>query len=144
MGAGGKRPAGKGEALGGVGGAGGGSAKNEPFYLEFRGRTIHLTSAGTVQTGAAEDSRVYLSLQDFVSWTGVQPSTVEVATSGGRDEILTVMRPLQQMIPNADVQPVRQIVDGEARVLGKTRATLLAAAALIICPSPLCVDRKST
>lgn len=132
-------PAATGQALVGVRAQAVVSSKNEPFYLEFRGRTIHLTSAGTVQTGAAEDSRVYLSLEDFVSWTGVQPSTVEVATSGDRDEILTVMRQLQQMIPNADVHPVRQIVDGEARVLGKTRATLLAAAALIICTSALCV-----
>ncbi len=57
------------------------SPKNQPFDLSFQGHTIHLTSAGTLQTGAAEDSRVYLSLPDFVSWTGVQPSTIEVAAS---------------------------------------------------------------
>ncbi|HEV2689765.1 MAG TPA: FtsX-like permease family protein, partial [Bryobacteraceae bacterium] len=37
------------------------------------------------------------------------------------------------------VRPVRQIVEGEARVLGKTRATLLAAAILIILTAALCV-----
>ena len=34
---------------------------------------------------------------------------------------------------------MRQIVEGEARVLGKTRATLLAATALIILTAALCV-----
>jgi len=34
---------------------------------------------------------------------------------------------------------VRQIMEGEARVLGKTRATVLAAAVLIILTSALCV-----
>jgi putative ABC transport system permease protein len=115
------------------------SPKNQPFDLSFQGRTIQLTSAGTVRIGAAEDSRVYVSLEDFVSWTGVQPSTIEVAASGSPEEISDIMRQLEQAIPAADVRPVRQIMEGEARVLGKTRATLLAAAALIILTAALCV-----
>ncbi|MGA9738448.1 MAG: ABC transporter permease, partial [Candidatus Sulfotelmatobacter sp.] len=115
------------------------SPKNQPFDLEFQGHTIHVAPAGTVQTGAAEDSRVYLSLADFVSWTGVQPSTIEVAANGSPEEIAAIMNQLQRAIPVADVRPVRQIMEGEARVLGKTRATLLAAAALIILTAALCV-----
>jgi putative ABC transport system permease protein len=113
--------------------------KNLPFDLTFQGRTIHLTPAGTVQTGAAEDSRIYLSLPDFVAWTGVQPATIEVAASGSPEEVAGIMNQLAQALPTADVRPVRQIIEGEARVLGKTRATLLAAAALIILTSALCV-----
>ena len=115
------------------------SPRNQPFDLEFQGHTIRLTSAGTVQTGAAEDSRIYLSLPEFVSWTGVQPSTIEVAATGSPEEIAAIMDQLEQAIPAADVRPVRQIMEGEARVLGKTRATLLAAAALIILTAALCV-----
>jgi putative ABC transport system permease protein len=115
------------------------SPKNQPFDLTFQGHTIHLTSAGTVRTGAAEDSRVYVSLPDFVSWTGVQPSTIEVAASGSPEEISAIMQQLGQTVPSTDVRPVRQIIEGEARVLGKTRATLLAAAALIILTAALCV-----
>jgi putative ABC transport system permease protein len=115
------------------------SPKNQPFDLSFQGRIIHLTPTGTVQTGAAEDSRVYLSLSDFVAWTGVQPSTIEVAASGSAAEVAAIMNQLSQAIPAADVHPVRQIMEGEARVLGKTRATLLAAAVLIILTAALCV-----
>jgi putative ABC transport system permease protein len=115
------------------------SPRNQPFELSFQGRTIHLTSAGTVHTGAAEDSRVYLSLADFVSWTGVQPSTIEIAATGSPEEITGIMHQLELAIPAADARPVRQIMEGEARVLGKTRATLLAAAALIILTAALCV-----
>ena len=115
------------------------SPKNQPFDLTFQGRALHVTPAGTVQTGAAEDSRIYVSLAEFVSWTGVQPSTVEVAASGSSAEVVAVMNQLAQAIPAADVRPVRQIMEGEARVLGKTRATLLAAAALIILTAALCV-----
>jgi len=115
------------------------SPKNQPFDLTFQGRALHVTPAGTVQTGAAEDSRIYVSLAEFVSWTGVQPSTIEVAASGSSAEVVAVMNQLTQAIPAADVRPVRQIMEGEARVLGKTRATLLAAAALIILTAALCV-----
>ena len=115
------------------------SPKNQPFDLSFQGRTIHLTPTGTVQTGAAEDSRIYVSLADFVAWTGVQPATVEVAANGTPEEVTAIMGQLAQALPAAEVRPVRQIMEGEARVLGKTRATLLAAAALIILTATLCV-----
>ena len=113
--------------------------KHQPFDLSFQGRTIHLTPAGTVQTGAAEDSRIYLSLADFVAWTGVQPATIEVSANGSPEQVTAIMNQLTQAIPAADARPVRQIMEGEARVLGKTRATLLAAAALIILTAALCV-----
>jgi putative ABC transport system permease protein len=113
--------------------------KNQPFDLSFQGRILHVSPVGTVQTGAAEDSRIYIALSDFVNWTDVQPSTIEVAASGSPDEVNGIMNQLTHAIPTADVRPVRQIMEGEARVLGKTRATLLAAAALIILTAALCV-----
>jgi putative ABC transport system permease protein len=113
--------------------------KHQPFDLSFRARTLRVVAAGTVQTGAAEDSRIYISLADFVEWTGVEPSTIEVAASGSPEEVAGIMRQLGQALPAADVRPVRQIMEAEARVLGKTRATLLAAAALIILTASLCV-----
>ena len=115
------------------------SPKSQPFDLTFQGKTIHVSPTGTVQTGAAEDSRIYVSLSDFISWTGVQPSTIEVAASGSPDDVAKMMNQLAESVPAADVRPVRQIMEGEARVLGKTRATLLAAAALIILTAALCV-----
>jgi len=113
--------------------------KNQAFDLSFQGRILHVTPAGTVQTGAAEDSRIYVSLADFVGWTRVQPSTIEVAANGSPEEVAAIMNQMAQAIPSAEVRPVRQIMEGEARVLGKTRATLLAAAALIILTAALCV-----
>jgi len=115
------------------------SPERKPFDLSFQGHTIHLTPTGTLQTGAAEDSRVYLPMTDFAAWTGVQPSTIEVAANGTSEEVNAVVNRLAQTFPNADVRPVRQIVEGEARVLGKTRATLYAAATLIILTAALCV-----
>ena len=111
----------------------------KPFELAFQGNTIPLTSAGTLQTGSAEDSRVYISLSDFEAWSHVQPSTIEIAAAGSPEEVSEAIARLKAAVPEAEVRPVRQIMEGEARVLGKTRATLLAAAVLIILTTALCV-----
>jgi putative ABC transport system permease protein len=115
------------------------STDNQPFTLSFDNHTVELTPAGILRTGAAEDSRVYLDLKDFTAWTGVQPSSIEIGASGTPEEINGIISRLAAALPAAEVRPVRQIVEGEARVLGKTRATLLAAVAMIILTAALCV-----
>ena len=115
------------------------SPQGKPFDLSFGGRVLHLSPAGTLQTGAAEDSRIYLSLSDFEAWTQTHPSTIELAVSGTAQEVDSVMQKLSAALPEADVRPVRQIMEGEARVLGRTRATLLATAILITLTATLCV-----
>ena len=109
------------------------------FDLFFQGRVIHLSPAGIVKTGAAEDNRIYISLADFHDWTNVGPSTVEVAIPGSPSEVNAVMQILAEAIPTAEVRPVQQLVEGEAQVLGKTRSTLVAASVLIIITAALCV-----
>jgi putative ABC transport system permease protein len=112
---------------------------DKPFILSFQGKSFEVTPSGKLETGGAEDSRVYLSLSDFTAWTGVQPSTIEVGAAGSAEQIASVLQRLTQALPGAEVRPVRQIVEGEARVLNKTRATLLAAAVLIVMTAALCV-----
>ena len=109
------------------------------FELNFQGRIVRLTQAGTVHTGASEDSRIYVSLKEFEDWTEVQPSTIEIAASGSAEELSATIQKLTLALPEAETRPVRQIMEGEARVLGKTRATLLVCAGLIILTSALCV-----
>jgi len=93
---------------------------NQPFDLTFQGRAVHITPTGVLQTGADEDSRIYISLENFETWTGMQPSTIEIAASGSAKETESLLQKLSRAIPYADVRPVRRIVEGEARVMGKT------------------------
>src|SRR5439155_2527983 len=71
-------PKASGEALIGVRASRMLAPSGSPFVLQSNGHAIRLTPAGIVRTGAGEDSRVYVSLQDFYSWTGLDPSVVEV------------------------------------------------------------------
>jgi putative ABC transport system permease protein len=111
----------------------------QPFELTFQGKAIELMPVGMLQTGAAEDSRIYLDQSEFEKWTGVASSTIEVAANGTTAEVEASIRQLAQILPSAEVRPVRQIMEGEANVLNKTRATLYASAALVILTSALCV-----
>ncbi|MGO9368209.1 MAG: ABC transporter permease [Terriglobales bacterium] len=116
-----------------------GGPSRQPFELTFEGKAIQLTPAGMLQTGAGEDSRIYLDQTEFQNWTGVAPSTIEVAANGTAGEVDGAIRQLAQILPSAEVRPVRQIMEGEANVLNKTRATLYASATLVVLTSALCV-----
>jgi putative ABC transport system permease protein len=113
--------------------------QGKPFDLSFQGRTIRLNPVGTLKTGAAEDSCVYISLADFNEWTHVSYSTVEISATGSTEEVNAIVLNLGRALPAADVHPVRQVTEGEANVLGKMRATLLVAAILIILTGAVCV-----
>ncbi len=132
-------PQARGEALVGVRAKSVVAAGAARVVLTFAGRPWRLTAAGTVRTGAGEDSRVFLDLAEFEKWTGVQPASIEIAASGPTAEVEAVERRIASALPMAEVRPIRQIVEGEARVLGKTRASLLAAALIIILTAALCV-----
>ena len=115
------------------------SPERKPFELSFQGKTITAIPVGVLRTGAAEDNRIYLSTADFESWTGIPPSTIEIAVTGSPQEIEQTVHQLQQSLPFAQVRPVRQVMEAEARVLGKMRSTLLVAAILIVATAGLCV-----
>lgn len=128
-----------GQALIGIRAAAVVTPSRQSFDLTFEGKTIHITPTGLVQTGAGEDSRIYLNQSEFRNWTGIAPTTIEVAVNGSPAEIEQGMTRLAAVLPGADVRPVRQIQEGEANVLNKTRATVYVAATLVVLTAALCV-----
>ena len=107
--------------------------------LEFRGRKITVHQAGILRTGSAEDSRIYMPLDDFTTWTGLQADTIEVAADRKPEEVSALANSLAAALPGADVRPVKQITQAEANVFGKARLTLLIAVSIIIITAALCV-----
>jgi len=112
---------------------------NAGFNLSYADRSIALSRAGTLTTGAGEEDRVYISLDEFKSWTGLEPSVVEIAAYGSAEEVNRLLQALESSVPSADVHPVRQVTEGEANILRKTRSTLLWSSVFIILTAALCV-----
>ena len=99
--------------------------------LTFADKAIVLNGVGRVRTGADEDSRIYMPLAAFTAWTGAGASVVEVQVPGGTAKVNAAIARLQAALPGMQVAPVRQLVEGESRIVDRTH-TLMYAAVLLI------------
>jgi putative ABC transport system permease protein len=99
--------------------------------LTFAGRAITLRSAGHLRTGGDEDSRIYMPLAAFTAWTGVAPTVIELQIPGGAASVEATLTRLRQDLPGLQVQPVRQLVEGESKIVDRTHALMYGAVLLI-------------
>jgi putative ABC transport system permease protein len=99
--------------------------------LTFAGHPITLHSTGQLKTGGDEDSRIYIPLAAFTSWTGVKPSVIELQVSGNTATVEAAIARLKQDMPELQVQPVRQLVEGESKIVDRTHALMYGAVLLI-------------
>lgn len=106
-------------------------ADEHTLTLTFNNHPLTLTGNGHLKTGGDEDSRIYLPLAAFEQWTGVSPSVVEVQVPGGAPRVNAALASLRRDLPGLDVQPVRQLVEGESRIVDRTHALMYAAVLLI-------------
>jgi putative ABC transport system permease protein len=95
--------------------------------LTFAGKSATFQGAGQVKTGGDEDSRVYIPLSAFEAWTSVQPSVLEVQIPGGAAKVDAAIIRLKAALPGADVEPVRQLVEGESKIVDRTHALMFGA-----------------
>jgi putative ABC transport system permease protein len=99
--------------------------------LTFADRPITLHGSGRLHTGGDEDSRIYMPIAVFTTWTGVQPNVIEVQIPGGAAQVEAAIARLRQTMPGVKVEPVRQLVEGESRIVDKTHALMYGAVLLI-------------
>jgi putative ABC transport system permease protein len=93
----------------------------------------------TFHSGSDDDSRIYVPLEDFVRWTGVQPNTALVRVDGRPREIQDAIVQLTSALPGVEVKPVRQITEAQTAVIGKTRSLVLAASGAVVVLIMLCM-----
>ncbi len=101
--------------------------------LLYAGKSATFHGMGRIRTGGDEESRIYLPIAAFTAWTGVQPTVIEVQVPGNAAHINTVLGDLRRALPSGvSVQPVRQLVEAESRIVDRTRALMLGAVILIV------------
>ncbi len=115
------------------------ASSNGSFDLNFSGRTLHLIEATTVKTGGEEENRIYISLPEFETWTGVRPSLLEISVPGSREQVNAAIRQLQTAFPSLQVRPVRQLLEAQGAVITRMRSVMLASTLLITLTVALCV-----
>jgi putative ABC transport system permease protein len=106
-------------------------ADEKAVTLTFAGRPVTLRGVGRLRTGGDEDSRIYIPMAAFVSWTGTHPSVIEVQVPGGAVSVEAAMSRMRRELPEMKIEPVRQLVEGESRIVDRTHALMYGAVLLI-------------
>ncbi|HLW53432.1 MAG TPA: ABC transporter permease [Candidatus Angelobacter sp.] len=114
-------------------------AHESAFKVSYGQRSETIPSGAAFRSGSDDDSRVYLPLDRFVAWTGVQPSTALVRVEERPQEIQATISRMSSSLPAADVQPVRQFTQTQTAVVGKTKAVVLACSAVVVVLIMLCM-----
>jgi putative ABC transport system permease protein len=99
--------------------------------LTYANKPITVEKTGRLTTGGDEDSRIYMPLAAFAAWTEVNPSVIELQIPGGAKRVEATLTQLQSALPGLQVQPVRQLVEGESRIVDRTHALMFGAVLLI-------------
>ncbi len=99
--------------------------------MEFSGKELVLNGVGQVRTGGDEDSRIYIPMTAFTRWTGAGASAIEVQVPGGAAKVQAAVDRMRRELPGMQVEPVRQLVEGESRIVDRTHALMYGAVLLI-------------
>jgi putative ABC transport system permease protein len=117
------------------------SPKGAPFQITYNGRTLQIKPETVFHSGSEDDSRIYLDMNTFGQLMGGQmPSPVlQMRIDGPSQQVQNVIAQLAAALPQANVKPVRAVTEMQATVLGKTRAVVLAASAIVVILIVLCM-----
>ena len=102
--------------------------------------------AKVVSTGASEDDQVFVPLADLQRLAGLDGkiSFIEMNVPGETAQIKERVHQLAAAFPGLEVQPLRQIVYSQGRVLGTIRWLLISLMILIMVIITLCVMATMT
>lgn len=115
------------------------SQNGETFDVAYGSKTLQVHPKAVFNSGSDDDSRIYLSLADFTSLTGLEPNTALIRIDGRPQYIQNKVAELTQAIPQAEVKPVRQITQAQTAIVGKTRSVVLTASAIVLVMIVLCM-----
>ena len=102
--------------------------------------------ASFYQTGGPEDDRVEIGLrtvQHLADLPG-RISLIELTVPGTPAEIQTYIANLQRQIPEAEVRPIRQFTEGEAKIYSRISGLLTATVGIVLLLTALCVMAAMT
>ncbi len=120
------------------------SPSGESILISFRNKSIEVRPKAIFNSGSEDDSRIYLDIAEFRKLADIPPQTVLVRVEGRPQEIQSMIAQLSASLPDVEVKPVRQITQAQTAVVGKTRAVVLAASAVIVVLIMLCMAATFT
>lgn len=102
--------------------------------------------ASFYQTGGPEDDRVEIGLRAAQRLADLPDriSVIELTVPGTPAEIQNYIADLQKQVPDAEVRPVRQFTEGEAKIYNRISGLLTATVGIVLLLTALCVMAAMT
>lgn len=115
------------------------SPSGQPFTVLFGSKTLSVRPQTIFTSGSDDDSRIYVSMNDLTSVTGLSAHVALLRMEGRSRDIQQAITQLKASAPELDVQPVRQITQAQTSIVGKTRSVVLASSAVVVILIMLCM-----
>jgi putative ABC transport system permease protein len=115
------------------------SPKGQDFEIKFGRKSLQVHAGAVFHSGSEDDSRIYLSREQFSALTGIAPNIAQLRIEGSPTEIEAQIQKLSAALPQAEIKPVLQITAAQAAVLGITRSVVLAASVVVVVLIILCM-----
>jgi len=112
-----------------------------PLQLQYLTRHSECTVAGIVNSGAADDDQIFMSLQALQTLADLpgKISVAQLSVSGNPKLIAGVASQLSAALPQLQVRPIREVTDAEGALLGRIRLLIVSMIILILVLTALCV-----
>jgi putative ABC transport system permease protein len=98
------------------------------------------------QTGGPEDDRVTIGLraaQQLADLPG-RVSAIELTVPGTPSEVQTYIKDLERVLPDAEVRPIRQFTEAQAKIYDRVSGLLTATVGIVLALTGLCVMAAMT
>jgi putative ABC transport system permease protein len=107
---------------------------------------IPCTEITEFSSGGPEDSQIFLPLHDAqaLSLMGGRISIVQLNVPGTPKQVDAYVRALQQQLQGAQVRPIRQFTEGEAKIYDRISGLLTATVVIVLLLTGLCVMAAMT
>jgi putative ABC transport system permease protein len=102
--------------------------------------------AGLAESGGPEDDQIGIDLraaQRLANLPG-RINVIELTVPGTPGEIQSYIVGLQRLLPDADVRPIRQFTEGEAKIYNRISGLLTATVGIVLLLTALCVMAAMT
>lgn len=115
-------------------------------FLRNGDRQMACVLTDILKTGDAEDSQIFLSLSNVQQLSNApgRISVIQINAFGSSKEIEQYAMQLHKDLPDADVRPLRQFTEGQAKIYSRISGLLTAATAIILILTALCVMAAMT
>jgi putative ABC transport system permease protein len=118
----------------------------DSIELFYGSHAEKLEVIGILLAGGAEDNQIFVQLPAAQRLAGLsgQVSLVQISYAGSPTQIQSFIGKLAAAIPEADVRPVTQFTEGEARIYNRISGLLTAMVGIVLLLTALCVMAAMT